>query len=103
MCLSRSEKLTFLLYERTPTEMVGLSQGGSQRGACNRGARGAPSQPTATTINRHAPSMLSNTQLPGMVLPTADREMYHPCWGSTTLPLAVYSNNCQQAHPEPTK
>ena len=38
-----SQKVTFLLYERTPTEMVGLSQGGSQRGACTRGGRGAPS------------------------------------------------------------
>ena len=38
-----SRKVTFLLYERTPTEMVGLSQGGSQRTACNRGVRDAPS------------------------------------------------------------
>ena len=41
--LANSRKVTFLLYERTATEMVGLSQGGSQRGACNHGARDAPS------------------------------------------------------------
>ena len=56
-----SRKVTFLFYERTPTEMVGLSQGGSQRGGCNRGGRGALSQSTTTTVKRHAPSMRSNT------------------------------------------
>ena len=69
-----SRKVTFLLYEGTPTEMVGVSQGGSQRGACNRGARGAPSQPAATTVNRHVPSMPSNTALPAMALATGDPE-----------------------------
>ena len=88
-----SRKVTFLLYERTPTAMVGLSQGGSQKGACNRGARGAamamatgdpestnhigeaqpsPSQSTAPTVDRHAPSLPSNTQLAAMALPTGD-------------------------------
>ena len=45
-----SRKVTFLLYECTPTKMVGQSQGGSQRGACNRGGCGAPSQSTTTTV-----------------------------------------------------
>ena len=69
-----SRKVTFLLYERTPIEMVGPSQGGSQRGDCNRGGRGAPSLFTTTTVKRHALSMLSNTQMPAMPLPTGDSE-----------------------------
>ena len=67
-----SRKMTFLLYERTPTEMVGPSQGGSQRGACNRGARGAPCQSVATTVDRCVQSMGSSTPLPAMALATGD-------------------------------
>ena len=52
---ANSRKVTFLLYERTPTDMVGLSRGGSQRGACNRGARDAPSQSVATTARQACP------------------------------------------------
>ena len=66
-----SRKVTFLLYERTPTEMVGLSQGGSQS---NRGVRDAPSQFAATTVDRHVRSMPSNTPLPAMALATGDPE-----------------------------
>ena len=69
-----SRKVTFLLYEGTPTEMVGLSQGGSQGGACNCGARGAPSQSAATTVNRHVQSMPSSTPLPAIALATGDLE-----------------------------
>ena len=69
-----SRKVTFLLYERTPTEMVCLSQGGSQRGACNRGARGAPTHCAATNVDRHVQSMPSSTPLPAMALATADPE-----------------------------
>ena len=71
---SNSRKVTFLLYERTPTEMVRLSQGGSQRGACNRGARDSPSQSAATTVDRHVRSMPSNTPLPAMALATGGPE-----------------------------
>lgn len=80
-----SRQVTFLLYERTLTKMVGLSQGCSQRG-CNRGRRAAPSQSTATTVNRNAPSMPSNTQLPAMALPTGDQE---------------YISHVGEAHPSP--
>ena len=69
-----SRKVTFLLYERTPTEMVGLSQGGSQRGASTGGAHGGPSQSAPTTVNRHVPSMLGNTPVPAMALATGDPE-----------------------------
>ena len=69
-----SGKVPFLLYERTPTEMVVLSQGGSQRGACSRGARGAPSQSVATTVDRHVQSMPSSNPLPAMAVATGDRE-----------------------------
>ena len=69
-----SRKVTFLLYERTSTEILGLSQGGSQRGVCNRGARSAPSQSAPKTVIRHAPSVPSNTPLPAMALATRDRE-----------------------------
>ena len=69
-----SRKVTFLLYERTPTKMVGLSQGGSQRGAYNRGARGAPSQSAATNVHRHVQSMPSYTPFPAMALATGDPE-----------------------------
>ena len=71
---ANSRKVTFLLYERTPTEMVGLSQGGSQRTACNRGVRDAPSQSAATTVDGHIRSMPSNTPLPATALATGDPE-----------------------------
>ena len=70
--LAASRKVAFLLYGRTATKMVGLSQGGSHRGACNRGGRGAPSQSTAPIVNRHASSMPSSTQVPQVALPTGD-------------------------------
>ena len=66
-----SRKVTFLLYERTPTEMVGLSLGGSQS---NRGVRDGPSQSAATTVDRHARSMPSITPLRAMALATGDPE-----------------------------
>ena len=69
-----SRKMTFLLYERTPTEMLGLSQGGSQMGACNRDARSAPSQSAATTVDRHVQSMPSSAPLPAMAVATRDPE-----------------------------
>ena len=69
-----SRKVTFLLYERTPTEMVGLSQGAPQRGACNRGVRDALSRSVATAVDRHVRSMPSNTPLPAMALTTGDPE-----------------------------
>ena len=72
--LADSQKVTFLWYERTSTEMVALSQGGSQSGACNRGARGAPSHSAATTADGHVQSMPSSTLLPAMALATGDRE-----------------------------
>ena len=80
-------KVTFLLYERTPTKMVGLSQGGSQRGACNRGARGAPSQSATTTVYRHVPSMPSSTPLHAMALARGDSE---------------YTNHVGEAQPSPS-
>ena len=49
-------KVTVLLYERTPTEMVGLSQGGSHRSACNRGACGAPSTKARSLFTCAAPN-----------------------------------------------
>ena len=63
--------MTFLLYERTPTEMVGLSQGGSQS---NRGLCDAPSQCATTTVDRHVRSMPRNTLLRAMALATGDPE-----------------------------
>ena len=71
---ANSRKVTFLLYERTPTEMVGLSQGGSERGACNRGVRDAPSQSATTTVDRNVRSMPSNPPLLAMALATGDPE-----------------------------
>ena len=61
-----SRKVTFVLYERTPTEMVGLSQGGSQS---NRSVRDAPSECAATTVDRHVRSMPSKV---GDVQPTTE-------------------------------
>ena len=69
---ANSRKVAFLLSQHTPTEMVGLSQGVSQRGACNRGACGAPSKSAATTVDRHVQSMPSSTPLPAMALATGD-------------------------------
>ena len=69
--LATSRKVPFLLYERTPTEMVGLSQGVSQS---NRGVRDAPSQSASTTVDRHVRGMPSNTPLPAMALATGDPE-----------------------------
>ena len=66
-----SRKVTFLLYERTPTEMVGLSQGGLQS---IRGVRDGPPQSVATTVDRHARSMPSITPLRAMALATGDPE-----------------------------
>ena len=37
-------------------------------------AQPSPSQSTATTVNRHAPCLPSETQLPAMALPTGDPE-----------------------------
>ena len=83
---ANSRKVTFLLYERTPTEMVGLSQGGSQRTACNRGVRDAPSQSAATTVDRHVRNMPSNTPLPAMALATADPESTNHIGDAQTSP-----------------
>ena len=83
-----SRKVTFLLYEGTPTEMVGLSQGGSQRTACNRGVRDAPSQSAATTVDRHVRSMPSNTPLPAMALAAGDPQS---------------TNNIGDAQPSPSQ
>ena len=95
-----SRKVTFLLYERTPTEMVGLSQGGSQS---NRGVRDAPSQSAATTVDRHVRSMPRNTPLPAMALATGDPESTNHIGDAQPAPLTVCSTNCQQACPERAK
>ena len=71
---ANSRKVTFLLYERTPTEIVGMSQGGSQRSVCNRVVRDAPSQSAAITVDKHVRSMPRNTPLPAMALATGDPE-----------------------------
>ena len=83
---ANSRKVTFLLYERTPTKMVGPSQGGSQMGACNRGVRDAPSQSAATTVDRHVRSMPSNTPLPAMALATGDPESTNHIGGAQPSP-----------------
>ena len=58
-------KATFLLYERTPVAMGGISQADSQRGASQ------PQTPSQSK-NRHALSMPSNTRLAATAQPTGD-------------------------------
>ena len=86
--LADSRKVTFLLYEHSPTEMVGLSQGGSQMGACNRGVGGASSQSAATTVDRHVQSMPRSTPLPAMALATGESES---------------TNHIREAQPSPSQ